>query len=321
MPEARHRLQTLSWNELKPVWLPLDVIVQWSNALLAATVVLATPRLAHASAYLLLHALIAAAVYVLAKLEDARSRALDPLAFLHDWLPAVFVMLVYFELGMIIPALRDYSDFRYDHALQAIDLWLLGDPVAWIARCASPLLSDILTVCYVAYYPYAIAVPLALYIRGTRAEYQRAAAVVLMAFLVSYAGYVVWPALGPHRLFDVYRPAELDGYGLARVGYGMFRGLPNEPPDAFPSGHTLIGVLVPWIAYRFYRPLLVWLIPVGIGIVLATVYLRFHYLADLAGSFVLAPVVWQLAAAVERRYRSHAALGPALQQDAFEEQS
>jgi hypothetical protein len=303
MHEVRRRSLALTWQQAKPVWLPLDVLVLSTNALLGLAVWYVGPRLAHAHAYLALHLATAAAVYLLAKRDDQRAQPFDPWTFVHNWLPAVFVMVMYFELGLLIPHLRSYGDHHYDRALQAVDVWLLGEPVAAISSIASAPLSDFLTVCYIAYYPLAIAVPLAAYVRGTLDEYQRVAAIVLTAFLISYAGYVAWPALGPHRLYDLTRPAALDGYGFARIGYAFFRGVPNEPPDAFPSGHALIGVLAPALAFRYYRPLCVWLAPVGLGCIMATVYLRYHYIADVLAAFALAPVCWRLGSVVERRFR------------------
>jgi uncharacterized membrane protein YuzA (DUF378 family) len=50
-----------------------------------------------------------------------------------------------------------------------------------------------------------------------------------------------------------------------------------------------------------------WLAPLGVGIVLATVYLRLHCLTDLAASFLLAPIAWQLGTAIGRRFRAQAA--------------
>lgn len=285
-----------------PTWLPLDVIVLYSNAVLAALVLMVASRLAHPSAYLCLHLAIAAGVYLLARYDEAEPRAADPVTVLRYWLPAAFVLWVYFELGLLIPLLRDVSHLRYDYALQAMDVWLLGDPAATISRHAHAFVSDLLTLCYLAYYPFVLAVPVALYARGALADYQRACSVILVAFLLSYVGYVIWPAYGPHRVFDGTRVPALDGYGFARLGYRMLRGIPNEPPDAFPSGHALFGVLIPALAWRWERRLFLWLLPIGAGTALATVYLRLHYLADVAAALLLVPVAWQLGVAIERRF-------------------
>jgi membrane-associated phospholipid phosphatase len=286
-----------SW---KTPLLPLDALVQGTNLLLALGVVLSANRITHAGAWLATHCMLAASVVLIARFDTRSARPTDRLTFVHYWLPVGFVLMIYFELGLLIPLLRDYTDHRYDHALQALDVRLLGDPLAFVTRWASRPLSDLLTFCYFAYYPLVIAVPLAVYVRGTREDFERASAVIFVAFVLSYAGYLLWPAVGPHRVFENERPDVLAGFGLARAGYGFLRHVPNEPPDAFPSGHVLLAVLVPALARRFRPALFPWLAPIGAGIVVATVYLRLHYLADVAAAFVLAPVAWTLGLAVCR---------------------
>lgn len=290
----------LSRSPWKTPLLPLDALVQGTNMLLALGVGLNASRIAHAGALLAMHCMVAASVALIARFDVRIARATDRLTLVHYWLPVGFVLMIYFELGLLVPVLHDFSDHRYDHTLQALDVRLLGDPLAFVTRWASRPLSDLLTCCYFAYYPLVIAVPLAVYMRGTREDFERASAVIFVAFVLSYAGYVLCPAVGPHRVFETERPDVLAGFGLARVGYGFLRHVPNEPPDAFPSGHVLLAVLVPALARRFYPALFPWLAPIGAGIVVATVYLRLHYLADVAAALVLAPVAWMLGLAVCR---------------------
>ncbi|MET0385224.1 MAG: phosphatase PAP2 family protein [Polyangiales bacterium] len=273
---------------------PLDWIVQSANALLALGVAVAAPALPHAAAFAAGHGLLAVFVWQLGRGPMSLARPLTPRALLRHWLPAAFVVLMYFELGVLVPLLRSYDDFRYDRALQAIDVWLLGDPPLFVARHASRALSDVLMLCYFAYYPLALAVPAALYARGERAAFERSAAVILMGFLVSYAGYLAWPAVGPHRLFDLQRPSVLDGFGFSRLAYEWLRAVPSEPPDAFPSGHALVALLAVALAWRWRRPLVYVVAPIAGGIVVATVYLRLHYIADVIAACALAPLCYWL---------------------------
>jgi membrane-associated phospholipid phosphatase len=141
-------------------------------------------------------------------------------------------------------------------------------------------------------------VPAALYARDELDEFRVVSAIILVSFAIMYTGYVAVPAVGPHLLFDGPRAPVLDGYGLARRAYASLEALPTEPPDAFPSGHAMFGVLVPALAWRWRRPLFHWVFPIGVGIVLATVFLRFHYIADVLAAFFLVPLTWRLGCAL-----------------------
>jgi membrane-associated phospholipid phosphatase len=311
MSEAHDQVHALACASPRSSWLPTDVIVQAANGLLLVTLLVFAARVANVAIYLALHALLAAIFVALVRsdcaarrCEDSRAAAL--LRFLHYWLPAIFLLVTYFEAGLLIPQIHPFDDHRIDRALQAVDVWLLGDPSGFIAGLASPMLSDLLTICYWGYYVFPLALPAVLYARGTLREFQRVVAIILIAFLLSYAGYFAFPAIGPHRLFDGQRIVALEGYGLAGRAYTILRVLPIEPPDAFPSGHALIGVLVPALAWRTSRPLFLVLCPLGLGIVLATIYLRFHYVADVLAAFALAPIAWKLGSSIDRRWASAA---------------
>jgi membrane-associated phospholipid phosphatase len=66
--------------------------------------------------------------------------------------------------------------------------------------------------------------------------------------------------------------------------------------DAFPSGHADIALLSIVLAFQF-RVKIRWVIGViGVSLIIATVYLRYHYVIDLIGGGVLAVITmytWQ----------------------------
>ena len=289
--------------ERSAVWrgtsvLPLDGLVQSANAVLFFAVLWNYQALPNAAAFAACHVMLAFSVYALGRRYDPRAPLFAPIAFLHHWLPAFFILGIYFELGLLIPLLRDYSDLRFDRALQDVDLWLLGDPLAIVERYGSAWLSDVLTLCYFAYYPLALLMPATTYVHGEKHEFQRAATIILFAFVVSYVGYVAWPALGPHRVFDAHRPEVLDGLYVSHVAYQWLLAVPHEPPDAFPSGHALISALVPALAWPKHRAIFYVCAPICAGIVFATLYLRLHYVADVVAALLLAPVCYRLGKAM-----------------------
>jgi membrane-associated phospholipid phosphatase len=295
-------------SRYRPPWTPGDRIVLALNTALLVLVALFAVRFDHVVSYLAFHALVGVAFVAAARRDDGSPTR----RFVHAWLPLIFMIAVYFELSLVVPRIHPFTDhFPYDYALQAIDRRVLGDPAAFIAHLAWPPLSDLLTVCYWLYYPFGLALPMLTYARGgdDLRDFHHVATVLLYGFIVCFIGYLTVPALGPHKLFDVTRAAALDGYGLAERGYAMMSRVPHEPPDAFPSGHAMMAMLVPMLAWRHARSLFWWLVAVGVGIVLATVYLRFHYLSDVVASFLLAPVAYWLGSVTVRDERLRARSG------------
>lgn len=294
---------SVGWRVVGTHWQAPDVILAVANGVFGLLSVLAAAhRPERAALYLLMHGALAALIVASARTDWSRMQHAPLLRAAHDWAPALILTGFYFELNPAIPRINPYDDFRFDRLFQAIDVFLLGDdPAGAITQFGARWLSDVLTVCYMSYYPLIIAVPVALYARREFTAFRTVSAIVMVAFTLTYVGYVLCPAIGPHVLFDGTRASVLDGYGLARAVYSVLRDVPAEPPDVFPSGHALMGILAPAIAWRYRRPLFVWILPVGVGIVLATVYLRFHYLIDVVASFVLAPVAWTLGRVIDER--------------------
>jgi membrane-associated phospholipid phosphatase len=122
-------------------------------------------------------------------------------------------------------------------------------------------------------------------------------------FFLSYAGYLAMPAVGPrftlHALGDAARDlpglwltpglrAFVDAAGMVPAGAAAGDALRLAPRDAFPSGHTLVTVLSMAWAWR-YRLRVRWVVTVaGALLVVATVYLGYHYVADVLAGAALA---------------------------------
>jgi membrane-associated phospholipid phosphatase len=118
------------------------------------------------------------------------------------------------------------------------------------------------------------------------------ATIVLLGLFLSYLGYLVVPAVGPHHFLHP-RPAVLDGWILGRPLHAAILAAEREMPDAFPSGHALLSMIVMVLSWRYRRPIFRWMVVPSLGCVLATVALRYHYVIDVLASVVLLPLtVW-----------------------------
>ena len=67
-----------------------------------------------------------------------------------------------------------------------------------------------------------------------------------------------------------------------------------------------VTLLVLVHAFRFARPLLPVLLPVACGLMLATVYLRFHYVVDVIGGVLLAGFVLAVFPPLNRAWQARA---------------
>ncbi len=237
----------------------------------------------------------------------AAIRARDPrpgavLASVADFGPILPLLLVFDNLG---PFILGTSRVDLDPFLVAADrfLFLGADPTRLLEPLTGTLLLEALTVCYALYYFHPIVLGALLWrddLRGGTpgARFPRYVFGMLLVFYVSYAGYFLVPAIGPR--FTVPHEGPLPRGPVAQAIDQTLDRLETNRRNCFPSGHTMVTVAVLLEAARRSRRTFLGFLPFAVGLVLATVTGRYHYVVDVLIGIVLAFAVLALARAVAR---------------------
>lgn len=236
-----------------------------------------------------------ALVYVLARLSTA-------VRWLHDWAAFVLVLFTYKQVYYLIGPVHRGRD--YDQLLMELDRALLGvNPTEWLARLASPGLTELLQIAYSLFYAIFIVIGIELYRREGRIGFDRFRFTIVYGFLLSYAGYFLLPATGPRFTLHDFASidAELPGVAVTsalRAFVNFFESIPagassgialvSAQRDVFPSGHTMMTIVAVALAYREGLTVRKGMLVLGLLLVFATVYLRYHYVVDLIAGGVLA---------------------------------
>jgi membrane-associated phospholipid phosphatase len=72
--------------------------------------------------------------------------------------------------------------------------------------------------------------------------------------------------------------------------------------DCFPSLHTAHTTVALAYARRFHRVAFLAFLPIALGLYVSTVYLRMHYVVDVAAGFATAALAIALGPWVNRRW-------------------
>ena len=210
-----------------------------------------------------------------------------------DWLPLPFVVLTYEMLHAVVPACWSGT---IDPWLRGADLALLGaDAGVLLEPLVSRPLTLLLACLYTSYYLLPVSLGVWWY-RRNRTAFREVMMGGAGALFIGYLGYLFLPAVGPHAFlapetFSVALDGDFIGAAIRSLNAGHAGDFPR---DAFPSLHTANGVTAILVVWRHERRLLAIYGPCVAGIVAATVYLRFHYVVDVAAGALLA-VIWQIA--------------------------
>jgi len=222
-----------------------------------------------------------------------RSERLPPaIRVAVDFYPAAFIPFVFESLGPLIAAARGSAR---DGLLIAADRWLFGvDVTVWLERFVRPWLTDLLYLCYASYYFFALTLGAVLW-RKSPAAARRYIFTLSVCYFVSYVGYFLVPALGPRFALASRQTLSLEATPLSRAISVTINQLERTKFDVFPSGHTMIAAAVLLVARKRERRAFWALLPVGVGLIVSTVYCRYHYVVDVLAGLALAFAVVPIA--------------------------
>ena len=204
----------------------------------------------------------------------------------HLVFPTISILAVFDSLEYLVHAVNpediDPLLIRLDHLLFG------GHPTVMMEKVMTPLLTDLLQIAYSSYYFLPITLG-AVLLAGRREEvFDRCLFLIMLCFYLSYAGYLLFPALGPRFTLDHLQHDELRGLFLTGPLQDLLNRLEGIKRDAFPSGHTAIALTVLFLAWKFERKLFRVFLPFVAALVFSTVCLRYHYVVDVVAGAALA---------------------------------
>ncbi len=236
-------------------------------------------NLAHASRYLLIHQAVGLAILALAL--TAQRWPNPGLRFARHWYPLPLYVYFFEELeGLvhaIFPGWFDGWMISFDYALTGVH------PSVWLARFATPALNDFMQAAYMTYFLYLIILPAILYARGERRAFWAVMVSTAMAHYAVYVIAILLPIESPYYSLAAFQHVSLAG-GFSTRLINLIERFGRVHGAAFPSAHVAGSMVAMLGAWRYRRWLFWACLPFFVSMMVATVYGRYHYIADaLAG--------------------------------------
>ena len=217
--------------------------------------------------------------------------------FLRDWYALATILLFYWGVKpltqMVFQRMFDDWIVRWENRL------FNGQPSAFLSmRFPSVALSECLHLCYLSYYFIPVSLPVVLYFSGRREAFYETLFAELLTFNVCLIWYIFMPVAGPRYISEKIEE-PLSNRPLCRLTHSLLKRASTKG-TAFPSSHSAVAVVVLLCAARYDFVSFVILFPFCAGLVVGTVYGRFHYALDAVVGVLLAvltfgvyPIVYQ----------------------------
>jgi hypothetical protein len=216
------------------------------------------------------------------------------------WFYPVAMNVVFFTMNS---AVLKVSPHKFDDALAGLDRMMFGATLSLRAQAiATPALTEILSFCYLLFFPY-LFVSWIYYARRGLLLLRPLMIGVFTIYGLGFLGYSFFPAGGPHLAFRDEFTFPLTGWLITQLNHRVVAAGSNGV-DVFPSLHCAISCfLLGFDRQHAPRRFRIYLLPC-VGLWLATIYLRYHYLADLLVGFALALIALRFARVAQANEQS-----------------
>jgi membrane-associated phospholipid phosphatase len=282
---------------------PADAVALGGSAVLVLLAAVFRTRLADPwpviGRHLLFVLLYLAAVAVLPRLRSRWLRFLIRTGSVQILLLQIY--LTSRDLQLLFFGWNDETVLRWESAL------FETQPLVWIQKLYSPLLSDWMFFVYVAYiviYPLLGAV--IYFRRGEAANEDYLFGLGLVNLLCGW-GFILFPVKGPLHWESVRglltEPLPVRGFGQAAE---YIRTHFHAPGGTIPSPHCAAATVM-WFMAKTHTRWGFWILsPIVLSVYLSTVYGRFHYFTDVVIGIAVAVPVLLISPVVRKAWGSRA---------------
>ncbi len=279
---------------LSATLLPADWVIIAYLGLTSVLIVFRRKNLVRWYLYLLAHVTLVIAVLWVSLISESL-----PLLFrfLREWYPLATIPAFYWGVSPLTQMIRrgyfDDAVIRWENRL------FKGQPSMFMSKHLPMIaLSEVLHLCYFSYYAIVLSLPAVLYFQGRIGAFREVVFAECLAFNVCLICYIFLPVAGPRYVFEKIGGQLAKGF-LHRLTH-IILSMGSSKGTAFPSSHSAIAVVVLLYAMRYDTLAFIILCPFCVGLVIATVYGRFHYAVDTIAGTVLAGIIYGIAAALYR---------------------
>ena len=212
--------------------------------------------------------------------------------FIRNFYPLLLLGYFYKETGYLNNILFDFLDPWFANAEQS--LWGFQPSIEFSKIFPQKWFSELMNFGYFFYYLLTIGLSLIIWFTR-RSKLQEVIFVIFTSFLIYYFFFAIFPVKGPQFYFTGIDAQPVTSYLFSDL-VKLAQSIGETETGAFPSSHVGMSIIFLIILWNYSRKTF-WIILTPVVLLwFATVYIKAHYLIDVIGGFISAPLVYWLSA-------------------------
>jgi membrane-associated phospholipid phosphatase len=261
---------------------PIDLLVFVYFFVLSLIVLIFHKGLENYWNYIGLHVLFLTFMFLFIKYtHDSRNKFFK---FFRNFYPIIFSPFIYKELDNFMLII---SPYWLDGYIINFEYWICGfHPTVMLQKIVSPLLTEVLKFSYFSYYFIVFVPALYFYFSKRHKIFNEHIETLMIAFYISYIGFILFPVRGPRYELAYLHTIQLDGYFFTRLQDIIMKS-GSTYGGCMPSSHVAVACVSWRVINIHFKKISYFLLPLVILLCFSTVYHRYHYFSDVFAGLIV----------------------------------
>ena len=278
-------------------FLPVDYITLAYAGITAVYMLLGLNTLTNVGTHLLVRVVIAALVTGFAAFDSGKINHYPIYNFIRNFYPLLLLGYFYKETGYLNNIIFDYFDQWFVQAEQF--LWGMQPSIEFSIYFPQKWFSELMNFSYFLYYLTTIGLALTALVYN-KSKLKEIIFIIFTSFIIYYLFFDLFPVKGPQFYFSGQDAQPVNSYLYSKM-VKVAQNIGEAETGAFPSSHVGMSIIFLILSFKHLRKIF-WIILLPMIILwFATVYIKAHYLIDVIGGFISAPLVYFVAVKLYKR--------------------
>jgi membrane-associated phospholipid phosphatase len=271
-------------------FLPVDYITLAYMLVTAIYMLFGWNTLSDIGEHLLTRTVIATIIVILSRFDTKQINRNSFYKFVRNFYPLLLLGYFYKETGYLNNIIFDFFDPWFTYAEQS--LWGLQPSIEFSKLFPQKWFSELMNFSYFFYYLLTIGLSLTIWFTR-RSKLQEVIFVIFTSFIIYYLFFAIFPVKGPQFYFTGTDAQAVTSYLFSHF-VKLAQNIGETETGAFPSSHVGMSIVFLIISWKYSRNIFWMILTPVILLWFATIYIKAHYLIDVIGGFISAPIVYWL---------------------------